>query len=65
MIDFFFLIFLHNIFSSQEAEKYNLRYYLLKTIFFSVLFLTALGLHFCVQAFSSCRDWGRLSSCSA
>ena len=52
----FSLIFLHSILSAQEAEKYYLKYYLLKTIFFSVLFLTALGLHFCVQAFYSCRD---------
>ena len=30
-----------------------------------LLFMAVLGLHFCVQAFSSCGEWGRLSGCNA
>ena len=41
-----------------------------KTLFFFLRFtclfvLAMLRLHFCVWAFSSCRDWGILSSCGA
>ena len=32
---------------------------------FIYLLLAALGLHCCVQAFSSCGEWGLRSSCSA
>ena len=36
--------------------------YLKKNFFF---FLAVLGLHRCTRAFSSCGEWGLLSSCSA
>ena len=33
--------------------------------FYLFIFSTALGLHCCVPAFSSCSEWGLLSNCSA
>ena len=30
------------------------------TIYFIYLFLAALGLHYCMQAFSTCGEWGLL-----
>ena len=34
-------------------------------MFIIFLFLAALGLHCCAQAFSSCGEWGLFSSCGA
>ena len=34
--------------------------HLVSILFFFFLFLSALGLHCCARAFSSCGEWGRL-----
>ena len=40
-------------------------FFFLFEISFIYLFLAALGLRCCTRAFSGCREWGQLSSCSA
>ena len=48
---------------AASGMNFSFSFFFFKTYLFVCLLLAALGLHYCVRAFSSCGWWGLVSSC--